>query len=148
MGFVFISSSLSYPVCLSHGCWVPCSYRHLKFPLTVYSNEIPLLSTCQMSTFHLFIYLLTYLKDFFYLFLGRKRGRETTMCGCLSSTPCGDLARNSGMCPDWESNWPPFDSWAGAQSTESCQPGLYVLFKSHFQDISSSMRFSQALNWS
>ena len=22
--------------------------------------------------------------------------------------PTGDLARNPGMCPDWESNWQPF----------------------------------------
>ena len=37
---------------------------------------------------------------------GRKRGRETSMCGCLSSAPpTGDLARNPGMCPDWELNW-------------------------------------------
>ena len=26
------------------------------------------------------------------------------MCGCLSHGPTGDLARNPGMCPDWELN--------------------------------------------
>ena len=50
----------------------------------------------------------------FYLFIfregkgGRKRRKETSMCGCLSSAPpphSGDLAHNPGMCPDWESNW-------------------------------------------
>ena len=33
----------------------------------------------------------------------RKRGRETSMCGCLSGGP----AHNPGMCPDWESNQRP-----------------------------------------
>ena len=45
-----------------------------------------------------------FLKDFIYLFLKRGRegkgGKETSMCGCLSSTPTRDLAHNPGMCPD------------------------------------------------
>ena len=32
--------------------------------------------------------------------------------------PTGDLAHNLGMCLHWESNWQPFCSQAGAQSTE------------------------------
>ena len=48
-------------------------------------------------------------KDFIYLFLERgeerKRGRETSVCGCLLHTPYWDLACHPGMCPDWESNW-------------------------------------------
>ena len=42
----------------------------------------------------------------FYLFIfregkgGRKRGRETSVCGCLLSAPTGDLAYNPAMCPD------------------------------------------------
>ena len=40
----------------------------------------------------------------------RKRGRETSMCGCLLCAPTGDLYCNPGMCPDWESNWRPFGS--------------------------------------
>ena len=32
------------------------------------------------------------------------------MCGCLLHAPTGDLACNPGMCPDWESNQPPFGS--------------------------------------
>ena len=54
---------------------------------------------------------------------GRKRGRETSVCDCLSNTPPGDLARNLGMCPDWESNWRPFGLQAHSQSTELYQPG-------------------------
>ena len=30
------------------------------------------------------------------------------------------------MCPDWVSNWQPFGSQAGAQSTEPHQPGLNI----------------------
>ena len=42
---------------------------------------------------------------------GRKRGREISVCGCLShAPPTGDLAHNPGMCPDWESNRTPFGS--------------------------------------
>ena len=56
---------------------------------------------------------------------GKKRGRETSMCGCLSTAhPTGDLAHNPGMCPDWESNLRPFSLQAGTQSTEPHQPGL------------------------
>ena len=40
--------------------------------------------------------------------------------------PTGDLARNPGMCPDWESHQGPFGSQAGAQSPEPHQPGLLV----------------------
>ena len=51
-----------------------------------------------------------------YLFLEREEGREQerqrnidvqeiyqSVASC--TPPTGDLARNPGMCPDWESNW-------------------------------------------
>ena len=53
----------------------------------------------------------------------RKRGRETSMYGCLLLTLTGDLACNPGMCPDWELNQQPFGSQVSTQSTESHQPG-------------------------
>ena len=60
----------------------------------------------------------------------RKRGRETSMCGCLLHTPAGDLVHNPVMCPVWESNQQPFAPLASAQSTEPHQPGqVAVLFK-------------------
>ena len=78
------------------------------------------------------------LKDFIYLvFLergdrGRKRGRKTSMCErymvASSTPPTADLACNSGMCPDWESNFRPSSLQAGAQSTEPHQPGLKLSF--------------------
>ena len=33
---------------------------------------------------------------------GRERGRETSMCGCLSLAPNWGPGPNPGMCPDWE----------------------------------------------
>ena len=37
--------------------------------------------------------------------------------------PTGDLARNTGLCPDWELNQRPFGSQAGTESTEPHQLG-------------------------
>ena len=58
----------------------------------------------------------------------KKRGRETSICGCLLHAPTGDLACNPGMCPDWEWYRRPFASQAGTQSTELHQPGLIFIF--------------------
>ena len=66
-----------------------------------------------------FIQLIYFLKRF-YLFIFRQRGREggrqaekhCVVAFCMP--PTGDLARNPGMCPDWESNWQSFGSQAGA----------------------------------
>ena len=60
----------------------------------------------------------------------RKRGRETSMCGCLLHAPSWgpDLAHNPGICPGWKSNPPPFGSQASAQSTEPHLPGQKCLF--------------------
>ena len=68
-------------------------------------------------------------KDFIYLlFLERgewkEKGRETSVCERLVASympPTGDLAHNTGMCPDWEPNRRAFGSQAGAQSTEPYQ---------------------------
>ena len=75
-----------------------------------------------------------FLKDFIYLFLERGEGREkeggeTSMYGCLLSTPTGDMAHNPGMCPDWKLNRSHFGLQASTQSTEPHQPGLKVNFK-------------------
>ena len=67
---------------------------------------------------------------FHILFISRERGREGEREGekhqCVVAShipPTGDLARNPGMRPDWESNQRPFGLQAGAQSTEPHQPG-------------------------
>ena len=73
---------------------------------------------------------------------GTKKGRETSMCSCLSHAACGDLAHNPGMCPDWELNLQPFVSQAGTQSTEPHQPGLFnVLNISEYRSFTSLVRF-------
>ena len=54
---------------------------------------------------------------------------EKHLCVVASQAPpIGDLAHNPGMCPDWELNWRPFCSQAGAQSTEPHQPGLALKY--------------------
>ena len=74
-----------------------------------------------------------FFKDFICLLLERKEGREKEtgekhQCVVASHTaPAEDLARNPGMCPDWESNWRPFGSQASTRSTEPHQPGLFYL---------------------
>ncbi|XP_045058739.2 cyclic AMP-responsive element-binding protein 3-like protein 3 isoform X2 [Desmodus rotundus] len=44
-----------------------------------------------------------------------------------------DLAHNPGTGPDWESNWRPFSSKAGTQSTKPHQPGLKGNFRKEDQ---------------
>ena len=74
-------------------------------------------------------------RDFIYLFLERWEGRERNIgvweihqLVASHTPPTRDLACNPGMCTDWESNRQPFGSQAGAQSTESHQPGLNEFF--------------------
>ena len=65
------------------------------------------------------------LKKFIFRERGRKGEREgeTYQCVVVSRAPAtGDLARNPGMCPDWESNWRPLGLQVGTQSTEPHQP--------------------------
>ena len=65
----------------------------------------------------------SYFLFLFHLFIFEGEGerkREKHQCVVASHVPpTGDLARNSGMCPDWESNQWPFDF----QSTDQHQPG-------------------------
>ena len=72
----------------------------MSMTLIIFAVQFPPDSrgACQLSSLSS-----SFLKDFIYLFFregkgGRKKGRETSMCGCLSRVP------NPGMCPDWQSN--------------------------------------------
>ena len=76
-----------------------------------------------LSVCFLFIYLFIYLR--FYLFLGEGEKHQCVVASHVS--PCGDLACNPGMYPDWESNWP-IASQVCAQSTELHQPGHVCVF--------------------
>ena len=69
-------------------------------------------------------------KDLIYLFLeggGREKERERNINVWLPLThpTTGDLAGNWHV---WDSNWRPFGSQAGTQSTEPHQPGLIVCY--------------------
>ena len=69
-----------------------------------------------------------FFKDIIYLLLERGEGKdkegEKHQCVVTSRMPpTEDLARNPGMCPDWDSKERPFGSQAGTQSTEPQQPG-------------------------
>ena len=74
------------------------------------------------------IYLINHFLKISFIF--RERGQEGErevgkhQCVVASCTlPTGDLAKNPGMCPDWELNQQPFGLQAGSQSTEPHQPG-------------------------
>ena len=65
-----------------------------------------------------------------FLFILRERGREGEregekhQCVVVSHVPpSGDLARNPGMCPDWESNQQHFGLQACILPTEPHQRG-------------------------
>ena len=45
----------------------------------------------------------------------------------------GDLACNPGMCPDQETNQPPFASQASTQPTEPHQPGQDLNLRSNYK---------------
>ena len=101
--------------------------------------------TTRAFAFHLpkccncgFLFSLSHLSEFsffkrFYLFIlerkgGRKSERNINVWLPLVCPPTRDLARNPGMCPDWESNQRPSGSQAQTQSTEPHQPGLLNVF--------------------
>ena len=89
-----------------------------------------------MEVPHLLLLLLFFLR--FYLSLEREEGREKEERNidisekhwlvASRTPPAGDLARNPGLCPDWESNQQPFSLRAGAQSPEPPQPGHRAFF--------------------
>ena len=74
-----------------------------------------------------------------------KRGKETSMCGCLSCAPyCGN-GQQPSMCPDWGSNWRLFDSQAGTQSTKLHQPGQDKLSISYSEKVTASRSHSAGI---
>ena len=78
------------------------------------------------------------------------------MCGFLLAPLSGDLALNSGICPEWEQNQRPFSSQAGTQSTEPHQPGQKRDLKNKIQNVGSTsfreevnhkLSFRSGLRW-
>ena len=58
---------------------------------------------------------------------GRKEGEKHQCMIASCVPPTGDLARNPGMCPDWESNQQLFGSKARDQYTEPHEPRQYFV---------------------
>ena len=88
-----------------------------------------------------------FLKDFIYLFLQRGEGREkereeTSMCGCHSPAPTGDLAHSLGMYPDWESNRQTFGSQAHTLPTETPARTPDHLFTTHTNEFKMDKEFN------
>ena len=75
--------------------------------------------------FYLFIYLFIYLER---EREGERDGEKRQCVVAYCMPPPEDLAHNPGICPDWESNPPPFASQACAWSTELHKPGLQLGF--------------------
>ena len=132
-------------ICVLHCVLLICAFIFLLLHYSHYWSYIVILNIGKSNASH-FIFLVKFVlallgpvlffsfllnKDFIYFQTkgkgGRKRGRETSICCCLSCPPTGDLACNTGMCPDQESNQQPFGSQAGTQSTDPNQPGPKVI---------------------
>ena len=60
---------------------------------------------------------------------GEREGEKQQCVAASHVTPTGDLARNPGTCPDWESNRRPFGSQARTQSAEPRQQGWETSFQ-------------------
>ena len=101
-----VIAALNFRVCAMH---------------TVYNPALPLVDEVLVEG-HAFSFSFiclqqrsSFLKtDFIYSFLERgkgrrKRGRETSICGCLSHAPLlGTWLATQACALDWESNWRPF----------------------------------------
>ena len=55
---------------------------------------------------------------------GEREGQEHQCVVASHPPPTGNLARNPGMCSEWESNQQHFGLQASAQSTEPHRPAL------------------------
>ena len=98
--------------------------------------KIFMLSGSGFRLTYVFFNVFSFLKDLFTFFLERRDGGEKERERSINvweihwlvashMPPNGALARNPGMCSDWESNQQPFGSQASIQSTDPHQPGLY-----------------------
>ena len=134
------------PVGMCHQGEFPLGFQARGWTKRIENISLMICKSClhvQMTVFWYYIrqnicILISFLK--YILFIFRVRGREAEreenisvgekhQCVVASCTPpAGDLARNPGLCPDWESNRWPFSLQAGAQSTEPQHPGLEYIY--------------------
>ena len=106
--------------------------RHCTMNLFSNASFLTPLSQCVCSPATLFPLKKKYIYIFkrFYLFIlegreGREGEREGKKDRSVASLmpPIGVLTHNPGLCPDWESNRPPFSWQASTQPAEPHQPG-------------------------
>ena len=81
-------------------------------------------------------------KKILFIFRGREKQGERNLSVWLplEHSPIRVLARNPGICPDWESNQWPFGLQAATQSTEPHQPGLNTMKFIHGSLTALSLR--------
>ena len=118
--------NLYFPDDIWYGVFFPMLIFHLLWASAPYTMR---------SISSLMRYQLRCLTHFFFkilfIFPQRGEGRERRKHQCVvvsHATSTRDLVRNPGICPDWESDQPPFGLQADAQSTELHQPGLAHFF--------------------
>ena len=105
--------------------------KYLPDPKSTYSSMFSFKSFVVFSFMFRSTWHLKLIFKIFYLFIFREGERKRDKHQCVVAShapPTGDLARNPGMCPDWESNQQPLASQAGTQPTEPHQPGLKLIF--------------------
>ena len=132
---IWTNSPYQTPPSPPHLARTLCSYHWWKFSFSTKPSKLCDSVKGEVESFSesfvpWFSFSFIFFKDFIYLFLerGKEGEREGEKHQCVvASAPNQALTHNSGMCPDWESNWWHFGSQAGAQSTEPHQPGLDFL---------------------
>ena len=99
----------------------------------------------ELVSFYLFIYSLIFREG------GREGERAPGKHQCVVASrtpPTGDLARNPGMCPDWELNRRPFGWQVSTQFTEPHQPWHEFLLNDYLGYISKASWVCHLLpNW-
>ena len=106
--------------------------------------------TCYCITVHLSLFFkCIFKKQVIFREKGREGGREGEKLQCVVASHVsltGNLARNPGMCPDWQ----PLGSQDRAQSTELHQPGwtVHLLNTQYYWCPDSSLSLIFPMKWS
>ena len=79
---------------------IPSSFTSLSCSFSLHNS----LFLCHINYFTLLIFKISFIYFWREGKEGRKRGRETKMCGCFSCGPHWGPGWHPGMCPDWELN--------------------------------------------
>ena len=110
----------------------PPSWKYLLPSLYTKCFADPWYKWHTLGVFVVCVLFCFFLRIFIYLFLerkGGKRGRETSVCGCLLCAPYWGSSLQPRHVPWLGINWRPFGSQAGPQPTEPHQPGQMAYFE-------------------